>query len=101
MSAFVHMYRKNFQPGRMCDNPALLYAGQVRTREGRVLARASRVYDQWSYTDPAGVSHLLDHPGFPNSPGYSERHAALTAELIGHLVAIAKGYNISQEGEQA
>ena len=97
MPAWVRMYRNNFQPGRMCDDPALLYAGQVVADDGTVLARASRIYNQWFWTDPAGVSHLVDHPGPTNAPGYEESHAVLTAELIGRLVAIAKGYNASEE----
>ena len=99
MPAYVRMYRNNFQPGRMCDDPALLYAGQVVTDTGEILARASRVYNLWCWTDPAGVSHTLVHPNDPPLIDDDERsatHAALTAELIGHLVAIAKGYNASE-----
>ena len=96
MPAYVQMYRQNFQPGRMCDDPDLLYAGQVVTDGGFILARASRIYNGWFWTGPDGVSHDLDHPGPMNAPDYTERHAALTAELINHLVAIAKGYNESE-----
>ena len=104
MPAYVKMYRQNFQPGRMCDDPDLLYAGQVVTDGGTVLARASRIYNQWFWTGPDGVSRLLDHPNNPPVIGdeaVAARHAALTAELINHLVAIAKGYNNNESEAQA
>ena len=102
MPAYVDMYRDNFKPGRMCDDPALLYAGQVKTDRGEVLARASRIYDQWFWTDPAGVSHKLAHPNVPwvDKEARAARHAELTAQMIGILVAIAKGYNANEEGMQ-
>jgi hypothetical protein len=90
MPAYVRMYRNNFQPGRMCDDPALLHAGQVVTDDGTVIARASRVYNQWFWTGTDGISRLLEHPGFDKS---GERDAVMTKQLIDILVAIAKGHN--------
>lgn len=89
--ARVFMYGRNFQPARMCDDPAELFYGQVVTAEGDILAKASRVYNSWFYSEVGQQPVVLDHPG--GGPGLAERHAALTSELITALVRIAKAHN--------
>lgn len=90
MAARVYMYGNNFQPLRMCDDPALMFAGQVRDDDGTVLARASRAYNQWIWDGPDGHGHALEHPGLDWD---GQRINALTGEMIGILVAIAKAHN--------
>lgn len=103
--AMVHMYRANFQPGRMCDDPALLYYGQVRCADGTVLARASRIYNQWHYevVGIPGSAVVLDHPGSDDpclGEVFERRHAELTAQVIQALVSIAKAHNEIEEKEK-
>lgn len=96
--AMVHMYRANFKPGRMCDDPALLYFGQVVTDDGTVLARASRIYNQWHYeiVGIPGSAIVLEHPAVGDATlgeVFERRHAELTAQVIQALVSIAKAHN--------
>ena len=90
MTAKVYMHGINFVPARMCDDPGTLYFGQVRDDNGTVLARASRVYNQWIWDGPDGHGHALEHPGLDWD---GQRINALTEEMIGILVAIAKAHN--------
>ena len=79
MTYKVYMFDSNMRPVPMCGDTKRMVYGQVKDGDSIVL-RASRVYDQWFYTDQHGTT-VLDHPGFDEA-----RAEEIARELIGILV---------------